>query len=126
MSNKTDFRPKLIKGDGNRHFILNQDYILILNMYAPNAREATFVKEKKIANAQITHHSSHIDSGRPMDRSPTYELNRNNGVNRCYKTNRPNISTEQFIQIEKKYQAGNLLIFVISNSFMSHLLVTPV
>lgn len=24
ISNQTDFRPKLVKGDGNRHFILNQ------------------------------------------------------------------------------------------------------
>lgn len=74
----------------------------------PNA----FVKEK-MANVQITHHPSHIDCGRPMDRSPTYELNRNIGVNRCYKTNRLNISTKQFIQIEKIYQAGNLPIFDI-------------
>ena len=67
----------LYSNKGKNH----QDYILVLNMCAPNARALTFVKEK-MANVQITHHPSHIDSGRPMDRSPTYELNRNIGVNR--------------------------------------------
>ena len=48
--NKINFQPKVIKKDKEGHFILvkgkvYQNELSIVNMYAPNARASTFIKE---------------------------------------------------------------------------------
>jgi exonuclease III len=60
--NKTDFQPKVIKKDKEGHFIfikgkIFQDDLSIMNIYAPNAREATFFKETIVKLKHTLHHT---------------------------------------------------------------------
>ena len=62
LSNKIDFKLKSIRRDGDGHFILitgttHQEEVSILNIYAPNIKAPTYVKQTLLELKAVINHT---------------------------------------------------------------------
>ena len=83
ISNKVDFKPKLVRRDKEGHFIVlkgikHQLYITIINIYAPNNRTSMYIKQTLLNfKNQIDHNTIILGDFNtplsPLDRSSKHK-----------------------------------------------------
>ena len=85
ISDKIDFKPKLIRREREGHYILikgksHQENIAIINIYAPNTRAPTSIKERLYLKSHIDPHTLRVGNFNilllQVDRSSRQKLNR--------------------------------------------------